>query len=148
MAVNTSQNNLTRRDRNKLRHQREILDAALVVFAEKGYHEASLQEIADRADFAVSTIYGLFQNKEDLYHTICIELAKRTHEIFDAAMSQGENEYEKLVNFVRAKGEIFKDTPEGIRILENELHRERQGAENAEARGISVIYKRFMGKHR
>ncbi len=74
---------LSRRDRNKLKNRTEILEAALSVFAEKGYHQASIQEIADRADFAVSTLYALFENKEDLYRKVSVDVGKRSGEIFD-----------------------------------------------------------------
>ncbi|MFM1918768.1 MAG: hypothetical protein RLZZ303_402, partial [Candidatus Hydrogenedentota bacterium] len=79
--------NLSRRDRNKLRNQQEILEAALGVFAEKGYRDASMQEIADRADFAVSTLYALFENKEDLYRRVSVDIGRRTGQIFEAAMA-------------------------------------------------------------
>lgn len=135
---------LTRRDRNKLRNRREIMDAALSVFAEKGYHRASIQEIADRADFAVSTIYALFDNKEDVYHSVSVEVGKRTGEIFDQAMDRGVNEYEKLVNFARAKGDAFRESPDGTRMLENELRDTREGGAVVPKEGIGQIYDRFM----
>ena len=135
---------LTRRDRNKLRNRREIMDAALSVFAEKGYHRASIQEIANRADFAVSTIYALFENKEDVYHSVSVEVGKRTGEIFDRAMDRGADEYEKLVNFARAKGDAFSESPDGTRMLENEINDTRVGGGVVPKEGIGQIYDRFM----
>ena len=143
--METRSEELTRRDRNKLKHRREILEAALAVFAEKGYHQASIQEIADRADFAVSTIYSLFENKEDVYHKVSVDVAKRCGDIFDRAMAQGANEYEKLVNFSRAKGEAFRESPDGVRMLDNEVHGYLQGAAALTPEdGIRQIYERFM----
>jgi len=37
---------LSRREREKLRQRQEILDAALELFSEKGYHNVSMHEIA------------------------------------------------------------------------------------------------------
>lgn len=135
---------LTRRDRNKLRNQREILDAALEVFAEKGYHQASIQEIADRADFAVSTIYALFENKEDLYRKASIKVAKDCGTIFDEAMDRGETCYAKLVNFARAKGDVFKESPSGVQLLNNERTGALAGTPIPTPQGISAIYDKFM----
>ena len=139
---------LTRRDRNKLRNRSEILEAALSVFAEKGYRQASIQEIADRADFAVSTLYALFENKEDLYRQVTVDVAKRCGDIFDRAMDQGEDEYEKLVNFARAKGETFRESPDGTRMLDNEIHGFLQGGVDPPSEGILQIYNRFMERIR
>lgn len=134
----------SRRDRNKDRNRREILAAALDVFAEKGYLQASIQEIADRADFAVSTIYSLFENKEDLYNKVSADVGKRCGEIFDSAMAEGSDEYEKLVNFARAKGETFRASPGGTRMLENEYHDALERGVEPPADGIGHIYDRFM----
>ncbi len=144
MTPKTQANDLTRRDRNKLRNQREILDAALAVFAEKGYTQSSIQEIADRADFAVSTIYGLFDNKEDLYRKASVDVAKRCGALFDAAMAEGGDEYAKLVSFARAKGAVFHETPDGVRMLANERSGYQSGVGEPTPHGISEIYDRFM----
>ncbi len=142
--VETQQANLTRRDRNKLRNRREILDAALEVFAAKGYHQASMQAIADRADFAVSTLYALFENKEDLYRKVSAGVGHQCGEIFDTAMARGGNPYEKLINFARAKANIWRESPDGIRMLENELHAQMIGNGDPPPNGIAQIYDRFM----
>lgn len=137
--------NLTRRDRNKLRNQQEILDAALGVFAEKGYRDASVQEIADRADFAVSTLYALFENKEDLYRKVSVDIGRRTGEIFEAAMARGSNAHERLVLYARAKGEAYRESPAGVKMLEHELHAMRmEGETGFPKNGIGRIYERFM----
>jgi len=46
--------------------RRRILDAAVKVFARKGYFGARVSEIASRADVADGTIYLYFRNKEDI----------------------------------------------------------------------------------
>lgn len=43
-----------------------ITDAAVEVFAEKGFHQARVSDIARRAGVADGTIYLYFKNKEDL----------------------------------------------------------------------------------
>lgn len=61
-----------RRRRDPLRAQRvdarrsQILDAAVHVFASKGFHRATIRDIAKRAKLADGTIYLYFKNKGDL----------------------------------------------------------------------------------
>jgi len=40
---------LTRRERERLRHRKEILEAAVELFSEKGFYNVSMQEIAQKA---------------------------------------------------------------------------------------------------
>ena len=43
-----------------------ILDAAEIVFAERGFHAARIQDIAARARIAVGTVYNHFETKDDV----------------------------------------------------------------------------------
>lgn len=54
------------RERKRQRTRAEILAAARELFVEKGYHETSLAEIAERADVATSTLPGYFPSKADI----------------------------------------------------------------------------------
>ena len=54
---------LSRRERDRLRHKEEILTAALKLFAERGFHEVSMQEIAARAEFATGTSVQLLREQ-------------------------------------------------------------------------------------
>ncbi len=47
---------LPRREREKLRLREDLLAAALELFSESGYHNVSMREIAQRAEFAVGTV--------------------------------------------------------------------------------------------
>lgn len=65
--------NLPRKERERLVKRQEILKAAREVFAQKGLHAATLDEIAEKAEFAKGTLYGYFQNKDDLFATMLEE---------------------------------------------------------------------------
>jgi AcrR family transcriptional regulator len=56
--------------RRKRARPSEILDAALEVFAEKGYAGARMDDIAKRAGVTKGTIYLYFENKEAVFKTL------------------------------------------------------------------------------
>jgi len=107
---------LTRREREKLRHRRQMLAAALDLFSEKGYHNVSMHEISKRAEFAIGTLYKFFKNKEELYKNLVLEQSDRFHETLTKAIKEPDDEIEKLRNYIRAKGEIFRDNVSMIRL--------------------------------
>ncbi len=107
---------LPRRDRDKLRHRQEILGEALKLFSEKGYHNVSMQEIAETAEFAIGTLYKFFKNKEELYKSLVLEQADKFHIALGKAMTETDDEIEKLRNYVRTKGTVFMGNTPIIRL--------------------------------
>ena len=120
---------LSRREREKLRQRQEILTAALGLFSEKGYHNVSMQEIAETAEFAIGTLYKFFQNKEELYKALVMEQCDRFEEAFLAALAGPGDEMEKLRNFVLIHGEMFRNNLPFIRLF------------LAESKGVSYNFK-------
>lgn len=98
---------MSRREREKQRQRQEMLAAASSLFSEKGYHNVSMHEIAEQAEFAIGTLYKFFKNKEDLYKALVLDLAGRFHEVVAQALRGPDDEVEKLRRYVRAKGEMF-----------------------------------------
>jgi TetR/AcrR family transcriptional regulator len=67
---------LSRRERERLRHRDEILQAARLIVAKKGIDGLTIEEIARKAEFAVGSIYRYFASKEDLLDVLLVELAR------------------------------------------------------------------------
>lgn len=62
-----------------------ILDAALELFAEKGYEAASIREICERAGITRPTLYYFFESKEGLYRALVAEATRE----FDRTVNEG-----------------------------------------------------------
>ncbi len=64
---------------------RRILEAAIEVFAQKGYQQAKISDIAKRAGVAHGSVYTYFKNKEELLYqmisSLWKNLSQRLHEI-------------------------------------------------------------------
>ncbi len=52
------------------RNVAKLLDAALVVFAERGFHAARVDDVCDEADVSHGTFYLYFASKDDLFRTL------------------------------------------------------------------------------
>jgi AcrR family transcriptional regulator len=62
-----------RRDEARALFRNAILDAAEAVFAERGFHGARIQDIAERARIAVGTVYNHFAQKDDVLSALLDE---------------------------------------------------------------------------
>jgi len=65
---------LSRIERKRLRRVNEILRVAAEVVAERGYQNASLDEVADRLDLAKASLYHYFDSKQALV-SACLDTA-------------------------------------------------------------------------
>ena len=72
------------RRRRKEARPNEIVDAALALFAEKGFAATRLEEVAARAGIAKGTIYLYFDSKEALFEAV---VRARVLPVLDAAGS-------------------------------------------------------------
>ncbi|MEJ2169725.1 MAG: TetR/AcrR family transcriptional regulator [Desulfobacterales bacterium] len=111
------QKKLPRREREKLRQRQEMLAAALDLFAQRGYHNTSMHEIAGKAEFAIGTLYKFFENKEDLYKALVLEQTDQFEDAITRAITEPDDVVEKLRNYVRIKGERFRGNLPFIRLF-------------------------------
>jgi len=96
-----------RRERENLRQRGEILDAAIRLFSEKGYHNVSIHEIAKEAEFGVGTIYKFFPNKEDLYKFLIMETAERWQHAVIQVLEQERNPFQAIKGYITVQRELF-----------------------------------------
>jgi AcrR family transcriptional regulator len=98
---------MTRRERERLRHRREILAVAKDVFSQKGFDQTTMAEIAERAEFAVGTLYRFFKDKEALYDAIILDVIQQAEQALCAALATPGDEVERLGRFIEVKVHLF-----------------------------------------
>src|SRR4030043_2044199 len=62
-----------RKEREFNLRRTEILEQAARIFAAKGFHSATVADIANASGFAIGTLYQFFESKEKLYAAVLTE---------------------------------------------------------------------------
>ncbi len=88
-----------RKQREKKQRRQEILHAARKVFSNKGYHSATIEEIALEAELSPGTLYLYFKNKEELHTFLSIEILKRLADEIQKVVSQDISVEDKMEKF-------------------------------------------------
>lgn len=60
-----------------------LLEAALVIFDERGYHQARVDDVCDQAGVSHGTFYLYFASKEDLFRTLVDDVAAEMRSLAD-----------------------------------------------------------------
>jgi TetR/AcrR family transcriptional regulator len=135
---------LSRREREKLRHRRQMLAAALELFSEKGYHNVSMHEIAERAEFAIGTLYKFFKNKEDLYKALMMEKAEEHHRVLMGVLSEENDVLTVIENYIAAKARLFADNLATLRLYFGETRGASFNIKAGLDQDIRRLYDKFI----
>ena len=103
-----------------------IMDAAIKVFAERGFHTATVAEIAKAAGVADGTIYLYFKSKDDLLLRLFDE--KMTDLLGEArsALDQEKSAPARLRRFIQLHLALVEKNPELASVLIVELRQSAQ----------------------
>ncbi len=88
---------------------RQIIDAAVIVIAENGYHQAQVSKIAKQAGVADGTIYLYFKNKEDILISLFQEKMGNFVEMAEEKIVGTESAAEKLRMIVESHFQILSE---------------------------------------
>ncbi len=101
----------------------KILEAAVTLFAQRGYHGVSVRDITGVVGVMPSALYAHAPSKEH----VLAELARIGHDetrdaLRDAILRAGSDPRDQLREYVRAYVEVVSTYPLLTRVVNNELH--------------------------
>ena len=95
--------------RRKDARPQEILDAALTVFAEKGFAGARMDDVAARAGVTKGTIYLYFPSKEELFKSLVrVAIGGTLEQVAEFVSAYQGSARELLVSVLRTIGTVMR----------------------------------------
>ena len=91
---------------------KRILDAAVRVFAEEGFHNAKIEDVAREAEVAHGTVYLYFESKDDLLISIFRENIRELTEYVKSEVQKETNAEDKLGKMIALQIELVETNPE------------------------------------
>ena len=126
MSVSLSSRTLTDRSIAPEDKRTRILDAAIRVFAERGYHEARVGDIAEDAGVAHGLLYHYFASKDDVLRTIFVENWGQLIARFRAVEGADEPAGEKLEGIAKILLRTWRNDPALVTVMVREVARSHQ----------------------
>lgn len=96
--------------------RQQILDAAITVFAERGYAGAGTADIAAAAGIGEPTIYRYFPNKIELYTETVRHCADEIMEAWEAIADKNEDPLNALLSLGQWYHQAMHERPEILRL--------------------------------
>lgn len=102
----------------------QIIEAAVRVFARKGYYNSRVTDIAKEAGIAAGTIYLYFRTKDDILVTLFREKMAQFVGSLRKAIADEPDAVAKLSRLIRLHFEMLEEDPQLAEVVQVEL---RQG---------------------
>jgi AcrR family transcriptional regulator len=99
------------REAQKALTRRRILDGAEAVFARRGYHGASVEEIAREAGATTGALYSNFAGKEDLFLALFERIAAGDVRQYSQAFTGGASAEEEIRGVADVWMQILRERP-------------------------------------
>lgn len=100
-----------RRIREKHQRSEDILDAAEHVFFGQGWQQATMDDVAARAELSKGTLYLYFKSKEELYLGINLRAIQLLHDKFSLALDSQPTGMEQLMAIGQAYANFWREFP-------------------------------------
>src|SRR3954470_6561131 len=127
--------------------RRDLLDAAVRVFARKGFHASRVGDIAEEAGVAHGLLYHYFRSKDEVLETIFREVWELLGAETERIVSSDVPLREQLRRFARIYLGSWLMTPELIAVLVREIARSPDVGERIDdVRPIFVSLQRMIAE--
>lgn len=108
---------MSRKEKEKLSKEEDIISAAEKVFTIMGYNKATMEDIANEAQFTRKTVYQYFTDKDDLFFTVIIRGFKRLLFYCKEDISAGITGFENLRKIAFAYVRFYHDHPGTLQLM-------------------------------
>jgi AcrR family transcriptional regulator len=130
------------RDRKKQRTREQIIEAAMGLFAERGYHATTITDIATAADVAPRTFFSYFPSKEAVvFHDVDRDLDGLASALRDRL--PGETAFEALRRWIDAMFDDWMAEADAAQ-LRKQLCREDEGLANFQGGIMARIHELLL----
>jgi TetR/AcrR family fatty acid metabolism transcriptional regulator len=116
-----------------------ILEAAVKVFAEHGFFQSTVSQIAREAGVADGTIYLYFKNKDDILVQFFSYKTRQVFSRFREEVDGADNAVDKLRNLIRRHLEEFQNDRNMAIVYRAETHQKSRLVE-AQIKEMSKMY--------
>lgn len=120
-----------RREKNKQQTRDRLLTAARELLGTRGT-DATVEEIAERAEVSRATFFNYFPSKDDLVGALYVELMGLFSSVVDSMLRQPMSTYDRVVGVFIDFAQTSEADPDYMRVVTGEIERIYSASENPE----------------
>ncbi|OEF97648.1 TetR/AcrR family transcriptional regulator [Desulfuribacillus alkaliarsenatis] len=91
---------MTKKEVREKKRREQILEAALTVFSENGFHNTKVEEIARVAGIGKGTIYEYFESKADIFKSMLLSIMQKYVEAIEGQFDTSKSSWDNIIGMV------------------------------------------------
>jgi TetR/AcrR family fatty acid metabolism transcriptional regulator len=135
---------LCRKERERLRRECEILEAAEKVFSRRGFFAAQVSEIAREAEFSVGTLYSFFKSKDEIYKRIVEHKVGEFIQKYRQSVEKTADPLTQIERLIDTKIEYFLANKAFFRIYVSEFRGMGYSFQRELREGVTSLYEGYL----
>lgn len=110
------------KDRELVEKRRnQMIQGAITLFKEKGYHRTTTREIAKESGFSIGTLYEYIRTKEDVLFLVCDSIYEEVRKRLGSAINLEKPSVNNLVSLIKSYFHLMDEMQEEILIMYQEV---------------------------
>jgi len=129
--------------------RRQIVDGAVRLFVEKGFHKTTTREIARECGMSIGTMYEYIQTKEDVLYLVCDYIHSELEERLQEAVSSEDSGIESLRKGLKHLFKLMEEMREYVLLIYQEtrsLPKDKMKYVLSKEEQITSIFERILEK--
>ena len=131
------------------RRRREIVDAAVTLFIQKGFHKTTTREIARAGGFSIGTLYEYVASKEDVLYLVCDAIHQEVELRLKQRLMAGGTGARALATAIEVYIQVCDQMADHILLIYQEtasLPPESMGYVLANEERVTAIFREMLAK--
>lgn len=121
------------------KRRNQMIQGAITLFKEKGFHRTTTREIAKEAGFSIGTLYEYIRTKEDILFLVVDSIHRQVREQLEMIIDLASPSIENFVSVMRSYFKLMDELQEEVLILYQEVKSLKK-----EARDYVILKERNM----
>lgn len=121
-----------------------LLEAAIGLFARKGYHATSVREIVEAAGVTKPVLYYWFGSKEGVFRELMAQAVAAHREVTASVRAHGGTAGERIVLLCERVLDLVRENAEVVRLFDAVYYGPREGAPEVDFDPLYGEFRRFV----
>ncbi|MEW9676372.1 TetR/AcrR family transcriptional regulator [Lentibacillus sp. L22] len=103
------------------KRRKQMIQGAITLFKEKGFHRTTTKEIAKASGFSIGTLYEYIRTKEDILFLVVDSIHHQVRHQLEAIIDLASPSIENFISMMRSYFRLMDDLQEEVLILYQEV---------------------------